>query len=108
MRQRETRRISALQNRLLQRVWHFRRNRAEHGCEHHLLLLLRPHRRHLHAALGQGAGLVGEDDGRIAERLRGAQALDKEVLPRQAKGAEPQHHGDDDGQFLGNRGKCQR
>ena len=57
---------------------------------------------HRHPVLGQGAGLVGEDDGGRAQRLDRRQTLDQRVLPRHAPHAARERERRDDRQALGN------
>ena len=61
-----------------------------------------------HAALGQGAGLVGEHHGGRTQRLHRRQPLDQRVAPRHAHDPTRQGEGGDDGQALGHRGDGQR
>ena len=62
---------------------------------------------HLHAVLGEGAGLVRADDGDRAERLDGGQVPDQGVRPDHPAGAKGQRHRDHGGEGLGNRGDRQ-
>ena len=58
---------------------------------------------HRHAVLGQGAGLVGEDDSGGAERLDRRKALDQCVLSCHAPHATREHQCRHDREALGNR-----
>ena len=61
-----------------------------------------------HLVLGQGAGLVGADDGGRAQGLDGGQPADQDAHAGHALHPQRQRHGGDGGQPLGHRGDGQR
>ena len=63
---------------------------------------------HGHLVLGQGAGLVGADHLRAAQRLHRRQAADDRVVLAHVGHADGQHHRHHRGQTLGNGGHRQR
>ena len=59
---------------------------------------------HGHAVLGEGAGLVGADDGDRAQGLHGRQLADERLAAQHPLRAQREGHGDDGGQALGDGG----
>ena len=65
------------------------------------MCLLRAHLGHTHLVGGEGAGLVGADDGGAAQGLHGGQGPDDGVLLGHAACAQGQAGGDDGRQTWG-------
>ena len=88
-----------------------RRARREHRCREELALVdagRRAQRGDADPVLGQRAGLVGADDGRLAERLDRLQPAHDRAAPRHRPRAERERRGDGRGEPLGHGGDGDR
>ncbi len=74
------------------------RSRRRSVCEH--LAVGRPHATNRQPVLGQGAGLVGQDEIDGTERLLGVQVPDEHVALEQAVGAQPEDDRQQDGRLF--------